>query len=664
MPDSDHTKRRWGFDVHSVALVLAAAAPFVPAAWQFMQQGVPDYLFTGDGAILELRTLHASRGEQLLGAYSRFIWNHPGPLFFYLALPVYEAFGERGPALNLFMLLVNLAVAIAIVLTARRLRGNDFAWLVAGLLAIFELIALPFVRTGEWNPVSPMLPLVLLSFLTARLALGAYTMLPACALIASGIVQTHVGYLPEVLALTGLAAAWTAVRFATAPPSAPPARPSRAVAIITVLVLVLCWALPVYESATNRPGNLRLLVDFFSTPNESPPAWDVVFTTLFTHLTALPVAVARAFHPSLAMPGPMLSEAIAILEIVFVVAAGTWAWRRRDATLGVLAGIALAETLAAIAAVRGIRGDVIVYLVWWVTVPGFMTTTTAAAWLVPEPPRWHGLVAPAVGTGLVALALASPGAREAAFRPREPLAEQFASDVERALRSRNVEAVVIRIASFDAWPIAAGVILHLDKRRIPFYVEPSWAFMFGKSLVDPGGERPRLLFGSRGLAEQARTDALLLPVAAAEEIVAYFEEANALEMHRIRQPLKITTFAEMDRDPNVAVDGEIPVDGTSWDSSRSAIFRSNSSSLTVTVPGGDVRVNGLYASVDGDDVYTVRCAESGLSWDLGGERPEERLIGMQVRRVFSDRLAGCETVTIAPKSGDGSYSIAEIGFLR
>src|SRR5687768_9871751 len=102
-------------------LVAAAVAPFVPMAWQFAERGVPDYLFTGDGATLELRTLHASRGEQFVGPYSRFIWSHPGPLFFYMALPVYEAFGERGPALNLFMLLVNVAVAVAIVVTARRL---------------------------------------------------------------------------------------------------------------------------------------------------------------------------------------------------------------------------------------------------------------------------------------------------------------------------------------------------------------------------------------------------------------------------------------------------------------------------------------------------------------------------------------------------------------
>jgi hypothetical protein len=659
MSDSSHMNRRLRLDVPLVALVLAAAAPFVPLAWQFIQHGVPDYLFTGDGAALELRTLHASRGEQFLGPYSRFVWSHPGPLFFYLALPVYEAAGQRGPALNLFVLLANLAVAIAIVLSARRLRGNSFAWLVAGLLAV---LALPFVRAGEWNPASPILSLLLLSLLGARLALGDFRVMPAFAFIASVIVQTHVGFLPEVLVVTGFAGGWAALRFWLLQPSTPP-RPGRGVSIATAVVLLVCWALPLYESATNAPGNMRLLVDFFSESNPNPPPWDVVFTHLFTQLTALPIALARAFYASVPVPHVMLSEAIAILLTVVVVAAAIWAWQRRDSTLGVLAGIALAETVVAVAAVRGIRGEVLPYLVWWIAVPGFMLAATVAAWIAREGPRWHAAAA-AIGVVLVALALASPGAGEPAFRRRSEAAEQFARDLEHVLTARGIEAPVVRIASGNVWPTAAGVILYLHKREVPFYVEPSWAFMFGRSLVDPGGDRPRVLVGGRGLAEQARTDALLSPLAGSGEVVAYFEAAGALDHRRIHPPPKMTTFVEMERDPKVAVDGDIPLDGTSWDSPRSAIFRSTASSLTVDVPHVDIAVSGLYASIDGGDLYTVRCDEGGPSWDLGSALPEERLAGMQTRRILSDRLAGCRTVTIAPKSGDGLYSIAEIGFLR
>ena len=102
-------------------------------------------------------------------------------------------------------MLANLAVAIAIVLSARRLRGNGFAWLVAGLLAVHEVIAQSNVRSAEWNPISPILSLLLLSLLAARLALGEFWVMPAVTFIASVIVQTHVGYLPEVLVIIAFA---------------------------------------------------------------------------------------------------------------------------------------------------------------------------------------------------------------------------------------------------------------------------------------------------------------------------------------------------------------------------------------------------------------------------------------------------------------------------
>ncbi len=62
-------------------LSCAALLMFVPGAWEFLQRGVPAILFTGDGAILELRVRQAAHGIQLMGPYSRFEWSHLGPSF-------------------------------------------------------------------------------------------------------------------------------------------------------------------------------------------------------------------------------------------------------------------------------------------------------------------------------------------------------------------------------------------------------------------------------------------------------------------------------------------------------------------------------------------------------------------------------------------------------
>jgi hypothetical protein len=646
-----------------LALVAAAVVPFVPAGAEFVRRGVPDYLFTGDAATLELRMLHAAHGAQLLGAYSRFYWNHPGPAFFYLALPVYEAFHERGPALNLFMLGVNAIAAIAIVLLARRLRGDPFAWLVAALLAIVELVALPFVQTGEWNPVSPIFPLVLLSFLAAAIGCGAIAMVPAFAFVASAIVQTHIGYVPEVAAVSGVAAAggvWHL--FSRRRAGGRPPRKDRWIAISTAAVLVVCWSLPLYESAAHRPGNLKQLLEFFAVPHPAEHTWEAVFTTMFQGLSVVPVAIAQSWRIAVPPPGPLVGEAIGLGELALVAGALSAAWRRRDTTLGVFAAIALAEIAAAVAAVHAIRGEILPYLVLWIAIPGLMAVVAGAAWLAPETGR-GGSVTIAAGAVALVLALIAPVPRAPIFRDRDPAAEQLAHDVQAALAAHHVNRPVVRIASDYIWPPVAAIVLHLYKQRVPIFVERAWAFMFGQPLVEDGLEHPSVVIGDRSFADRAREQPQLTPLAHSPDVFVFLEEAGFLQRHRLPSPAGLVAATGIAGDPHVAVDGQIPFDGTPWNSAASVVLPTTASSVTVAVP--KERVNGIFASVDGNDLYAVRCLGGpDLSWSIGVEQSATGSVGMRTRLLFSDRIAECQAVQLAAVSGDGSYAVGEIGFLR
>jgi hypothetical protein len=64
---------------------------------------------TGDLATLEVRTLNALEGRQLLGPYSRYPWSHPGPVYFYLLAPVYAVLGRAPWGLFVGAGLINLA---------------------------------------------------------------------------------------------------------------------------------------------------------------------------------------------------------------------------------------------------------------------------------------------------------------------------------------------------------------------------------------------------------------------------------------------------------------------------------------------------------------------------------------------------------------------------
>jgi len=651
--------RAW---VARLALVAAALVPFVPAASEFARRCVPDYLFTGDGATIELRVLHAAHGAQLVGAYSRFYWSHPGPAFFYLALPVYEAFHERGPALNLFMLVVNAIVAIAIVLLARRLRGDPFAWLVAALLAIAELVAVPFVQTGEWNPVSPMFPLVLLSFLGAALACGHIGMLPAFAFVASVIVQTHIGYGPEVAAVAGVAGAgglWHLVSRRHA--SWQPRRSDRPIVISTAAVLVVCWILPLYESVRHRPGNLKLLVDFFVGPHPAEHTWEVVFTTVFQGLSVVPAAIAQTWRIAVPTPAPLLGEVIALGELGLVAGALSAAWRWRDTTLGVFAAIALAEIVAAVAAVHAIRGEVLPDLVLWIAIPGLMAMVAGAAWLTPPTGR-GGSVTIAFGAIALVLALVAPVPRAPVFRDRDGAAEQLAHDVQAALAARHVDRPVIRIASDYMWPPVAAIVLHLYKQRVPFFVERAWTFMFGPRLVEDGQEHPSVVIGDRYFADHAGEQPQLAPLAHSNDVFVFLEEAGFLAHHRLPSAANLVSAAGVVGDAHVAVDGQIPFDGTPWNSAASLVLPTVASAVTVGVPKEPV--SGVFASVDGNDLYAVRCVGGpDLACSIGVEPPTIGTVGMRTRLLFSDRIGECAAIQLAPAAGDGSYSVAEIGFL-
>ena len=76
-----------------------------------------------DGAILEISTIEALNGRQLLGPYSRFGWNHPGPLYFYLQGPWYLASGLHTAGMQAGALAINLvAIGVVAFVCIRRLR--------------------------------------------------------------------------------------------------------------------------------------------------------------------------------------------------------------------------------------------------------------------------------------------------------------------------------------------------------------------------------------------------------------------------------------------------------------------------------------------------------------------------------------------------------------
>jgi len=502
--------RRW-----PLLLLAVAAAPFVPGALQFLRHGVTDVMFTGDGAVLELRTLHAAHGRELLGPYSRFQWSHPGPAFFYLALPIYQLFHQRGPALNLFVLMANFAAATTLVLTARRLRGDLFALAVAVLLAVYETIAAPFPLSGEWNPMTPILPLALLVFLCVRLGSGGVGILPAVAFVASAIVQTHVGFAPAALYLvaTGMLFCFREL-FIVGPGGrvgdvgSPRAIVRRRVAIslgATAVVSSLLWALPLYEDLSRPAGNLHLLRVFFSSPHPSEHGWQVAIDVVCGQLAIFPLALCHALGRASTDVGMTGRHLLAGGQAAALAAGLVIAWRRRDQPAALLSAISLGLFVVATYAVHAIRGEIFGHLIAWISVLGFIAWTAVAAALVPAVVGDRRLVIGVLSVGLPLLALAlHAGGDKPMVRDRDVPLETLTADVETFLRHAGIDHLRLEIPAHDEWPRAAGMIVTLAKHGLGVTVTDDWLFMFGRELASGAEAPPALVITDTTMTPQLR----------------------------------------------------------------------------------------------------------------------------------------------------------------
>jgi hypothetical protein len=651
-------------------LSFLAAAPFVPGAITFLRAGIPDILFDGDGGASELRMLQAARGLQMVGPYSRFLWSHPGPAFFYMALPFYAVAGERGPAINLAVLAMNCAAALGLVLAAWRLRGVVFAAIAAALLAAYEMVGVPFPLSGEWNPMVPILPLALLSLLCTRLATGSLAAMPVAAFVASAVLQTHVGFTPVAVFLFATGSALYVARAIVNRPAPLLLWRRRCWAVgASALLLGMVWVLPIYQNVTGNPGNLTELWRFFREPHLPEHTWGEAIDTVERQLAVMPAAFVGLVDGHLPSVGAALARVLAIGQVVALLAALAFSIHRRDYTCVIFAVIVLGEIMVALSAVRAIRGEINDYLVTWISVLGLLSFIAIGATAISITPK--RVTAPqarnaALATSALLVLLAvRAGGDKAMFRDRDTDLEQLAAAVTQYLRRAAVARPIVTIVSHDRWPHAVGIVLALAKQSIPVSVTPDWLFLFGPAFAGPsdpeGSDHALLLIGDRLLPDRLQGCSDCVFVGAAGETVVYLQPASETARRRRRGPGRVLSAKGASGDTARAADGVVPEEGAPWDSSQSVILGSTDSFLEIAVPPGPL--GGIFISAEGNDSYGVRCVHNdGTSSPLptiAGNRGG----GMRTETVFTAAVTGCRSVVVSPLKGDGLYSVGEVGFI-
>ncbi len=196
-PDAPAGSRRptWKDPLVLVAAVLVLV-PTVAAMASALRN---PYYPTNDWALLELQVRAVGTGDTpLIGVWSRFGWDHPGPWPLYLmALPYRLVPGEHGLLFGASA--VNFAaVACCAGLALRRERAQALVLLV-GLAVLQRGLGIAGL-TDPWNPILPILPFALYCLLCIELAVGPRRwMLPAAVAAGSFVVQAHLGFAQPVV---------------------------------------------------------------------------------------------------------------------------------------------------------------------------------------------------------------------------------------------------------------------------------------------------------------------------------------------------------------------------------------------------------------------------------------------------------------------------------
>ena len=492
MPEPGERARRGSALV--VALAGAVMLPFVVAAVRvaLIKHG---YATASDLSIIELRIRDIPLHPPLVGPYSRYGWNHPGPAIYYALAPLYWLASRESVGLLWGALTINCAACVGTVVVARRRGGLALAGAAAVAMLVFLHGFGAANALSTWNPTLPVMPLVLFLALAWSVAVGDAALLPWCALVGSFVAQAHVGLDLTVLVAAGFAATSMGVRWRRGH-----VRVSRSVLRLSAVVMVAMWAGPAIDALAHRGGNARALVHYFRGKHQRigfPEAWHIVSGELSVNAQWF-----RGFvrDPFTAEPFSAYHNHAPLLLVVLLLAVALSTRQRGAGTMPALL-LSIATTVAAVVSIASITGVAYDYLSTWVSaVAVFSTIAVAAVALVELRRRRPQWVRAVVGTlAVAALIAAAFGIRQSATfaDPSDAAAHlvvRAARVVARSPDVRHGTVMVTPLAGLESGLAGAGMLFHLEDLGVKIGVPANEAFVYGGHRVARDSSHA-LLFG-------------------------------------------------------------------------------------------------------------------------------------------------------------------------
>ena len=480
-----------------------------------------DWKAAGDLSVIRLRALDVGTSNTpLVGAYSRFQWNHPGPSLSFAFAPWVRLFGTSGVGILIGAFVANLAAMAGAAWVARRASKVLFI-LTAIALAAFVLLEQSGELFNPWNPYVILLPLfaaLLSAWGTAR---GDRVAAVVLVVAASFAIQGHIGAAPLgglalVVGAAGLVS--TIVRSAD-----DERRAHLKTALIALAVFFVCWLPPLIDQFFGT-GNLWRLVKFQFSSTESSAGFRFALNQVTRWLTFPPgreVGFLGAVGMNLVVPW----MAVVLAASTFV--AWKKGWRDR-LQLTLLAWVSIVVTTVAISGIKGIPFQYVfrwswamVLIVWiacaWVGVSLLLEFAPVRKWFTAGASL---VLAALLGALLIfGVSFRSVQGWDAQLRLYEPLIEPTLE----VLQDAPKPVMVVTYLNMADGTVANELIARGDELGLDLRRTPDLKFIFGSGRsVAPANAKSELVLVTQGDIERFRNDPRF-------ELIAHFDPFTSEE---------------------------------------------------------------------------------------------------------------------------------------
>ncbi|UCH94212.1 MAG: hypothetical protein JSV88_28620 [Candidatus Aminicenantes bacterium] len=512
---------------HHYLLALLFFISLFVLFFNIAKDGSRNFYLISDEATLELRVLNATRHIQYLGPYSRFGWNHPGPIYFYLLLPFYALFSMGTQSLYVGAVFINIVSLLTLLYFLFKSKNNYFFYFMAFLLSLYIVYVLGFNAFSTiWNPYVTILPFAAIIFMCTYLSLGNLKVLPLVALFSSFVVQTHVAYIPVLsgiifisLLLCGLEKRRVSKNSPLEKDGQKPGKETLKSIGITIGVLLVLWIIPIVETIKYPPGNLMQLVYYFMSSTTSHGLSESIAAVSGAANAPL-VKFLGLFFPgiSLSTTGSLLI--LFFIQLVLVTAAGIVLYRSGKKYQLHLLVFGLAGLIIAVISAMKITGPIYPYLIKWMSVIGFINWSVIGFTFflvltklfkpIKIIPGLEGISAKISPRHKQVIIVSLVLIISVVFFIRQQEAVHISSQIKRNPgKYRYIGEISAAITNYTAknnissflvkpihslWPIEAGVVNQLYKSSVCFSLEDNWLFWFGYQFRQRKQEKDIIFF--------------------------------------------------------------------------------------------------------------------------------------------------------------------------